>query len=824
MFYQKRLITIIVTLLIVIIMLLIVNQISLSKKSLILSPQEKNGITAFQTADVDIIKNIEQVKRDKISLAQNQQNVRTFLSAKDTKKDYETIMRRFLENSFDFSADSPVRPIKLDIEDYDVLVSHGERVSEEGVEIIETVFELVNKQQSLEERQHLKVNFINDNSYTITVGSIFESDVYQIENQAYAIIKVPASLERAQESSSKSPLTGYQVYSPPVSFNQVNRNFAVIIPYSTAVPLPPNAVSYLQTKLNTNVVPYFQANSEGTATYTFTIYPVSVAGFDPSQGFYIDQIIAAADPTINYSQYDMALLHIPGLYGGFATMQFTQQGTIAYFPTNEPLRAVVPIIFFDSSDPDLNQVTEFVTQHEMGHDLTAFNPSVNWNYFSGFLPHARGFDQYSYPCTTNGPVIFCNPWEYGDQLDVMGTGRGLFSHHRAVHDLGFRNPNSVQSVTASGTYTLCDTNHAAPANCPQELLIQNPNGANMAIELIATPLGPQYSLYQNCQNFFDSLILRITDIEQGGGLGNIVYSSPFFGGDVVYPASSALSTCISPWDNSTMLDFPLHQGQSVTTPVGVITFQSLTNTATGKQATISLASYTTPSCVTGSPIIQLAVPNIPQIYAQTLWPVDPYRIYQTIIQSGSSCPAPDIVTLTTQVTVAGTIHTNTISLPLPFNSAFTQDVVFPQSLANVPLGTYPFTVTATPTSAPTQTSTVSGQIEIVAYTPQIYAIAQTSYCLDLDTIPFTWQNLGANYQSPYPNIGAVVTLNPPIAGLPPTLYVPDYCTSPSGVKASDVICSQNIPGAPPNYGVILYQDCRFEMNNQNAYCYNGVCY
>ena len=768
------------------------------------------------------------IKGDKLLLKQNQDELKNSLvHAED--EDYTAVIKRFLENPGEFPTDSPLIPVKLNLDNYNVRITHGEEILDGELKRTETKFELIDVTVPLAEQKAFEINFINDHNYPVSPALIFDSEVYQVNDKIYAVITEPPIIpdSESDESSTitgKSLLTGYQVYSPPVPFNQVNRNFAVIVPYNNNFPLPANAVSYLNAKFP-YVSSYFQANSEGTATYTFTIYPVNVPNYDPSD-IQINDVIVAADPSINYAQYDLALIHAPMTYccGGFASMSFGSQG-IAYFNTNEPLRMVVPVTMFDPSNSDPNRFTEFITQHEIGHLLTAFNPIVNFNYFAGYLPHARGFNQFSYPCSTNGPVNFCNPGEYGDQLDVMGTGSGLFSHHRAVHDLGFRNPSSVQSVSASGTYNLCSTNHPAPANCPQEILIQNSNGANLALELIANPLGPEYSLYQNCQNFFDSIILRVTDLEQGGGLGNNLYFSGFYGGDVIYPVSSTPSTCTSPLHNPTMIDFPLHQGQSVTTPVGTINFQALTTTSTGKQATISL-NYNVPACATGPPIVVLNVQGGHfQVYQQNLWAVNFWSSGAVRVRSSSSCVAPNTVTMTTQVNVAGTIHTNTQTIPLPMGGFNDYGLNLPTSLIGSPAGIYPLTITITPTSAPTQSTIVNGQLELVAYDPlSLFAAVPTSYCSDLDftsTLP-----LGANFQSPYPSIGGVVVPNPQITGLPPIIYAPDWCVidGQGNYLASDVVCSNNIAGLPPNYGAVLYKDCRFETNNINGYCSNGVCY
>ncbi len=827
--YEKRVIVPLILMISFVALLLVGAFFGLFGKYISLSPRD---VSTSSNLESNLIANaINDLKNNKNIISTNGVKLKNELSV-SSDENYLNVVKRFLENPEEFPADSPLRPIKLNLDNYNVRITHGEKIIDGKLERIETKFELIDTTVPLTEQEALEINFVNERNYPVSPASIFNSEVYKVDNQVYAVITEPTISPDSDNVESltttgKSILTGYQVYSPPVPFNQVNRNFAVIVPYNNNFPLPTNAVSYLNAKFP-YVSSYFQANSEGTATYTFTIYPINVPNYDPQNYVSIDHIIAVADPSINYTQYDFALIHIPtnNCCSGYALINYDSTGVAYFTNTNEPLRAVVAVTNFDPSYPDPNRFTEFVTQHEMGHSLTAFNPIVNFNYFAGYLPHAQGHDPFNYPCSANGPVNVCTPWEYGDQLDVMGTGSGLFSHHRAVHDLGFRNPSSVQSVSASGTYNLCSTNHPAPANCPQEILIQNPNGANLALELIATPLGPEYSLYQNCQNFFDSIVLRVTDLEQGGGLGNNLYNSNLYGGDVIYPVSNVVSACTSPLYSSTMIDFPLHQGQSVTTPVGTINFQTLTTTATGKQATISL-NYNVPACATGPPIVNFGLQGGPfQVYQQNLWAINFWSGGGGVqIRSSSTCTAPDTATMTTQVNVAGTIHTNTQNIPLPQGILTNYGLNLPTSLIGAPVGIYPLTITVTPTSAPTQTTIVNGQVELVAYNPlSLFTAITTSYCSDLDFNP-TLQ-LGANFQSSYPAIGGIVVPNPAITGLPPILYVPDWCSTNSQGNpiASDLVCSSNIAGLPTNYGAVLYKDCRFEMNNQHAWCNNGVCY
>ena len=841
MLAKKSVVVAIIALVLFVGVLSFVSRNNSLKESLLLSPSEEGEITEnteefiLDTSQTNLIDAINKLETDNSLIVQNQEKLNNLLSV-EASKDYEAMVRRFIEDPVNFP-DAVEKPVKLNIEDYDLSITHGERITEEGdIESVDPIFELSNQNQPLEERQYLRLHFINKNGYEINIGSIFESDVYQIDNQAYAIIDSPASIESGQESEVlySPPLP----HSPPVPYNQVNRNFAVIVPYNNNFPLPANALSLIN-GLFPNVTQYFLDNSENTATYTFTVYPVNVPNnwdlsYSNMYNVNLVNFINAADPTINYAQYDMAMILIPYGSGGFAHLgvnyhgTFNQHITVGHYNTNEGyLIGAVPVVFAEISllnqYPSYSTTINRVIEHEVGHLLKAFNPNINWNYFWGFLPHARGFGSINYPCPSNGPIVNCNPYEYGDELDVMGTGKLPFSHHRAVHDLGFRNPSSVQSISSSGTYTLCSTNYPAPSGCSQELLIQNPNGANLALELIATPLGPQYQESyqgQGCQNFFDSIILRAVDIEQGGGLGNIFYQPPSNGdqGDVIYPVSSAYSTC------NGMMDFPLHQAQSVTTPLGTITFQSLTNVVSGKQATITFDASSAP-CPNGPPqvsLTQVQGGGPLQVLQQSLFSINFQESGALQIRRSNSCVNIDDVLITTEVRASGNTYSTSRQVSLPLGIV-PQDLILP-SMYWVPPGIYPMNITVTPFSAPALQTTITGQLEIVNPLSW-YTVVPTSYCLDLDPAPYTPQNFGTNFRSPYQHIGGVVAPNPPISGSNAFTYLPDSCIQSNGRWfASDVICSSNVPGAPLNYGVVALKSCRAEMNNQNAFCSDGVCY
>lgn len=79
-----------------------------------------------------------------------------------------------------------------------------------------------------------------------------------------------------------------------------------------------------------------------------------------------------------------------------------------------------------------------VVAHELGHNMGVHHAS-------------------SLRCTSGGATVAisdaCTSQEYGDPFDVMGTGQ-RHSSGRHLEQLGYLAPANVQTVTASGTYTL----------------------------------------------------------------------------------------------------------------------------------------------------------------------------------------------------------------------------------------------------------------------------------------------------------------------------------------------------------------------------------
>ena len=316
---KKNVAVVIIFLILIIGVLSFIARESSLKESLLLSPSkdgeigEKTEEVVLDTLEGSLIDAINEVEADDFLLAQNKDKLNNLLSM-DVGKDYETIVLRFIEDPSGFP-DSVEKPVILNAQDYEISIIHGEIVTETGdIESIDTIFKLVKKDQPLEEQEHLKLNFINKNSYEINFDSVFKSDIYKIDGQAYAVIDTPALVESEQESDLeesnleepevlRSPLTGYQIYSPPNPYNQNDKDFAVMVPHNDNFPLPANTVSYLN-GLFPNVTQYFLDNSENTATYTFTVYPISVPNnwdlsYNNIHNVNLVNFINVADPIIN---------------------------------------------------------------------------------------------------------------------------------------------------------------------------------------------------------------------------------------------------------------------------------------------------------------------------------------------------------------------------------------------------------------------------------------------------------------------------------------------------------------------------------------------
>ncbi|MEK6862513.1 MAG: hypothetical protein AABY07_11230, partial [Nanoarchaeota archaeon] len=472
---------------------------------------------------------------DKELIRQNLYKYSEFISSLQGKELYGAIEELYNAKDSFLQDFGNLFPSKINLANYPIIFVHGEEINSENGKVERSLY----RYAVIIDNNELDIVIIGD----LKQGSQLQrADGYLYNGKVYGKIDQASSLQQTQIQSndiksSVRTITGYQVYNPPTPFNQRQFDIGVLIPYSASIPLPSNYQTFLQPILE-NTKQYFLDNSENQTLLNFTF---NTFFFDYSSGFLISSAITAADPYVDYSLYDfvMIVLQYSGCCSGFATMMFSGN-TPGYYQTNDgPLASAVPIINTNFSIPDFFRTNEYVTEHEIGHELTFWHPQVNTTYFSGFVPHASGI--YGSNCNQFANIIICQPFEYGDEIDVMGQGRGSFHYHQRAFFMGLSPVSKVQSVTGSGTYTLCDIHHSPPAGCPQELLIQNPIGNNLALEL-RTNSGPD--AYYGCPpSFFDGVFVRVVDREEGGGLNDTIFRMTGYSGDVIVPNSYFNTGC-----------------------------------------------------------------------------------------------------------------------------------------------------------------------------------------------------------------------------------------------------------------------------------------
>ncbi len=721
-------------------------------------------------------------------------------------------------------------PKKINLNDYRIKIFHEDDLTnDENIKSIYKFYAVKNNKQFEIILDKIEEEFNNFNS-----GAYFYNDIIYV-SPAYGLNINEVPKESTNDDVRKSKITGYPIYSPSSPFNYGLINVAALIPYNTIYPLPSNYQSYLQSMFS-NVNQYFLDNSDNNAVLNFTTYGVFDSTFNPGT-YYTNafNLISLADPMVNYSQYKFVLKVIPKTYdtipGGSAGMTISFTGMPVYITTNDgPLASADPQVFINFNAPSTyNNYAMKVFKHEIGHTLTFWHPQFRSFFNGGLVPHASGVGV----CNFVNPINICTVLDYEDRLDTMGWGLGSYQYHIRSYFMGLSPVSRVQTITNPGTYNLCDIEHTPPSGCPQEILMENIVGNNLALEL-RTNSGPE-SVY-SCPGYFNGVIVRVTDREEGGGLNNTIYGpnniinlSGFIiyqqgGGDVIIPYSLSTSNC-GGYPITSIPNFVIPPGQTMNTPLGPITVQSINNLpGGGKQATVNI-NFIQPQCIFAAPSGSVNPNTQLLIYSNTLWSVNNI-IYKVRITNNDVCiTSSEIFTVKTDVFGLPTPTTSasiTVLSP-PINSTNTRDVNFPVPTGLIGLnGIFPFKLTVAKQSNPLHNFTINGTISLIQYNPEIYGPYGVSNCTDLDPIPFTFQNLGANFNSYNPNTGAYITLNPPVPGFPPNSYVPDFCLLSDYRRATDIVCGANtgIPGLT-NSAFFIIQDCRFVLNDPSAICFPG---
>jgi len=737
-------------------------------------------------------------------------------------------------------------PGKIKLSDYILGVNYEERLFDDSAKA--GLF--ANKKNSLKTYEIITSSKIYNMNYLITY------DAYLYSDKIYVNLKNKNS--QVEYYSRNIPLTsrsitGYQIYNPSTAFNQRNLSIAVIIPHdNVTLNLSQNYPQYL-TPIFNQVKKYYLENSENKTLMNFTLYPIfndtiSYASFA--------DIISIADPLINYSTIDFIVLALnePWDLGDGGALIFLENTTTpAYINTTEgPLAymgASVALDFNLSSEFYLSNYSGVVYEHEIGHLLSFWNPNFNANYYFGGLPHAYRLPNssscYQDSFGNNICEILTNQ---RDILSVMGNAFGSFHQHSKSYYIGLSSPSRVQSVSSSGNYTLCDTYNVPPTNCPQELLLDNPFGANIALEL-RVDAGPE-NYYVCSPGFFDGVLVKVTDFEEGNFVNDTIYlessyqeGSPYTPndfGNLVLPYNYSTAQClnINPipqihnyagLSNISLLSYPIPIGKTMNTPLGII---NVTNVASlsggGKMATVRI-EYSSPSCYSNPPSLVI---NYTPIFYSNLLTVYPQNFYDPIIKikNNDICnTGPENFNVTIKVFVpttgtgggngtAGILINGSILGISPQQEINLFEFPLPQML-NGREGTFNYTFIVSKISNASQNASFSGSINLIPYTPQIFGPYQLTGCVDNDPIPFTSQNLGANFTSYLPNNGATVN----ISNYSLNSYVPDICIN--SFRATDVVCGSDT-GIPQiqNQGFIIVEDCRFVLNRADAVCHGGTCW
>lgn len=346
---------------------------------------------------------------------------------------------------------------------------------------------------------------------------------------------------------------------------------------------------------------YYLANSDQKFDLTYGVHELVYNG-NPTDIF---AILSAADPFVDYSQYDFPMLIIadPGAFSGMASILTDPNGNPYYYPTNEPIASATAIVGNDLSQ---RSIPNYVPKHEIGHILSFWNPKFTMQDFGTSVPHARGLSQElssPYSCYPWGGFTQCPAFDYGNALDVMGTGTGIFSYHNASKRAGLRSLREIKNISSSGTYYVCDEQHplSPTENCFHELLIENPNGADVSVEL-RTPTGPDaYNVVNNGCNpaYYDGILISVVNTENSS-LGFLTFNDPSsysFRGDVLLPVNGNSSP-----QCPMMKDFTFGLNQPLSTPLGTIKLTNLVNSSMGgKKGRVDITYQTPPvppSCIT----------------------------------------------------------------------------------------------------------------------------------------------------------------------------------------------------------------------------------
>ncbi len=183
-----------------------------------------------------------------------------------------------------------------------------------------------------------------------------------------------------------------------------------------------------------DVASYYNENSYGQTTITgasFGRYTIPIPSTSCNYTSVLNAAVAAADPDINYLDYDRLIITGPfnNCFTGLGTVGFGSTLT-----TQEGQKA-----FSVAWNPDAYFGPGYVG-HELGHNLGLNHASM----------------KYCGGSTFGGAGFTCSNVEYGDDYDVMGGEMSETFHMNAAHKdmIGWFDIGNALEVTSSGTHTI----------------------------------------------------------------------------------------------------------------------------------------------------------------------------------------------------------------------------------------------------------------------------------------------------------------------------------------------------------------------------------
>ena len=288
-------------------------------------------------------------------------------------------------------------------------------------------------------------------------------------------------------------------------------------------------------------------NAAGDVFGFYTVpyaYPTAPCDFTPWEASALQQASANG---FDQSQYDVVLLTaaVPaGCGSGTAT---ANQDRV---PWNDPQSADDWIAF---------------AAHELGHSL-------------GIHHHAGSWTCYDSAGTVVAVSANCTSYEYGDPYDIMGSGNVSHMNGYELAQIGVLRSGNVQTVTASGTYTLAPI--TAPSSGVQLIRVARAwdGGGNPTdwyyIEFrqpAAYDVPPPYVV-----DYDGVLIREAPDFSQTGTMSHLVDTTP---GSI---------TTAGEHDN---FDAALVPGRSFSDSGAGVTISTVSCGSAGATVTISIAAH-----------------------------------------------------------------------------------------------------------------------------------------------------------------------------------------------------------------------------------------